>query len=98
MQETPGQNPKIDDLLRQLGELKSQLSKRDEELLRMSRMYSHEKDKVKSLERELQEKDLIISQLSMHHQTVSENNDTMFGKDDPSPKTPKQPSTLVKDA
>ena len=68
--------------------------KRDEELLRMSRMYSNEREKVKQLEKEIKEKDMIISQLSINQQSGTMNNDTMFGRDS----SPRQsPSTVVKD-
>lgn len=82
-------------MLKAFNDLKIQLSTRDEELLRMSRMYSNEKEKVKHLEKEIKEKDMIISQLSVQQNTLSEQNDTMFGKDS-SQSAMKVPSTIMK--
>lgn len=72
---------KSEDLQKSLKDLQAQLAKRDEELLRMSRMYSNEREKVKQLEKEIKEKDLLISQLSIQHQTGSLGNDTVFGRE-----------------
>lgn len=55
----------VQDLLKTVSELKSQVSKRDEELLRMSRMYSNEKERSRLLEEELREKDKLIAEMSI---------------------------------
>ena len=90
---SPKTNSKYDDLQKSIKDLQTQLARRDEELLRMSRMYSNEKDRVKQMEKEIRDKDLIISQMSIQQQSGSVNNDTMFGRDS-SPKLP--PSTSMK--
>lgn len=78
--QSSGSYGRVEELEETIKKLESRLREREEELARVQAECETERERSRILEQEVIEKELIISQLSMQ-QTLSPNNDTMFGKE-----------------